>query len=376
MHRCAMHKIEMTMEDNRKLLDWLFAERKIALQRGKLFDTCPPAPPPDLAWDRVEGMLLGLAIGDSLGNTTEGQLPDERSDDYGEIRDYLPHHSAGGRSVGLPSDDTQLAFWTLEQLIEDRGLVPDHLAQRFCRQRVFGIGNTVAEFIHNYRYLKRPWHEAGPASAGNGALMRIAPVLIPHLRNPAPTLWADTALAAMITHNDPASTGSCLALVSLLWEALRATTPPQPDWWVNTFCEVLRPLEGESHYRAHGRDVTYEGPLWRFTATRVREAFEAELPVATACDGWYSGAYLLETVPSVLYILGRCAHDPEEAIVRAVNDTWDNDTVAAIVGAVVGVLHGRSRLPQRWIDSLSGRTAEADDGRVFELIAAVHEIWW
>ena len=36
-----------------------------------------------------------------------------------------------------------------------------------------------------------------------------------------------------------------------------------------------------------------------------------------ACDDWYSGAYLLETVPSVLYILMRHAHDPEEAIVRA-----------------------------------------------------------
>ena len=363
------------MEDNQSLLDWLFAERKITLQRSDLFDTCPPVLPPDLAWDRVEGMLLGLAIGDSLGNTTEGQLPVERSDENGEIRDYLPHPFAGGRSVGVPSDDTQLAFWTLEQLVEDRGLVPDHVAQRFSRQRIFGIGNTVAEFIHKYRYLKRPWYEAGPASAGNGALMRIAPMLIPHLRNPTPALWADTALAAMITHNDPASTGSCLAFVSLLWEALCATTPPQPEWWVDTFCEVLQPLEGETLYRSHGREMTYEGPLWHFTATRVHGALNAELPVATACDGWYSGAYLLETVPSLLYILDRCAHDPEEAIVRAVNDTWDNDTIAAIVGAVVGALHGRSRLPRRWIDGLLGRTAEDDDGRVFELIASARAIW-
>jgi ADP-ribosylglycohydrolase len=365
----------MTMHDNRELLDGFFAERKIALQRSNLFDTCPPALSPDLSWDRVEGMLLGLAIGDSLGNTTEGQLPEERGESYGEIRDYLPNPFAGGRTVGLPSDDTQLAFWTLEQLLEDQGLVPDHLARRFCRQQVFGIGNTVAEFIHNYRYLKRPWYEAGPESAGNGALMRIAPILIPHLRNPRPSLWADTALAAMITHNDPASTGSCLALVSLLWEALRATTTPNPEWWVDTFCSVLQPLEGESHYRAHGRDVTYEGPLCRFTQTRVRVALADGLPVERACDGWYSGAYLMETVPSVLYILARCGHDPEEALVRAVNDTWDNDTIAAIVGAVVGALHGRSRLPQRWIDGLLGRTSADDDGRVQELIAAAREIW-
>jgi len=88
------------MEDNQKLLDWLFAERKIALQRSDLFDTCPPALPPDLSWDRVEGMLLGLAIGDSLGNTTEGQLPDERNDDYGEIRDYLRDNDTIAAIVG------------------------------------------------------------------------------------------------------------------------------------------------------------------------------------------------------------------------------------------------------------------------------------
>jgi ADP-ribosyl-[dinitrogen reductase] hydrolase len=80
--------------------------------------------------------------------------------------------------------------------------------------------------------------------------------------------------------------------------------------------------------------------------------------LAMPANAWYSGAYLLETVPTVIYILMRHGHDPEEAIVRAVNDTKDNDTVAAIVGAAVGALHGRSGLPARWIDNLLGRTTE------------------
>jgi hypothetical protein len=49
-------------------------------------------------WERIEGILLGLAIGDSLGNTTEGQLPGVRQ----PIRGYLPNRYAGGRRVGLP----------------------------------------------------------------------------------------------------------------------------------------------------------------------------------------------------------------------------------------------------------------------------------
>jgi hypothetical protein len=55
---------------------------------------------------------------------------------------------------------------------------------------------------------------------------------------------------------------------------------------------------------------------------------------------------------------------------------WDNDTIAAIVGTVAGALHGKCRLPARWLDGLLGRTAEADDGRVFELIAAARTLWW
>ena len=63
--------------------------------------------------------------------------------------------------------------------------------------------------------------------------------------------------------------------------------------------------------------------------------------------------------------------DPEEAIVRAVNDTKDNDTIGAIVGAAVGALHGESAIPRRWVDGLLGRiVADVDDRKLFGLIAS------
>jgi ADP-ribosyl-[dinitrogen reductase] hydrolase len=81
-------------------------------------------------------------------------------------------------------------------------------------------------------------------------------------------------------------------------------------------------------------------------------------------------------VPSVLYILMCHGDDLEEAIVRAVNDTKDNDTIAAIVGAAVGALHGKDAIPQRWLSNLLGRTAATDDGRVFELLEQARALWW
>ena len=85
---------------------------------------------------------------------------------------------------------------------------------------------------------------------------------------------------------------------------------------------------------------------------------------------------MLETVPSVIYILMRHGHDPEEAILRAVNDTKDNDTTAAIVGAAVGALHGKNSIPEKWLRNLSGRTTDSDDGRVFDLIETAKRKFW
>jgi len=80
-------------------------------------------------------------------------------------------------------------------------------------------------------------------------------------------------------------------------------------------------------------------------------------------------------VPSALYILARHAGDPEEALVRAVNDTKDNDTIAAIVGAAVGALHGAAALPVRWVGGLPGKTRADDEGEVQRILAAARERW-
>lgn len=337
-----------------------------------------PSLPRSLAWDRVEGMMLGLAVGDALGNSSEGLPPAVRRARFGEIRDYLRFDDPRfGDGRGYPSDDTQLAFWTLEQMIADRGFDPERVARRFCSGRIRGIGRTVSAFVHAFRGLGRPWHEAGQPSAGNGAIMRIAPLLIPHLGSTSPDLWADTVLATMVTHNDAAAIAADVAFVNVLWRLLGRATAPEPEWWLDSFVWVARDLDAGAEYEGSGEWAgRYRGRFSDYVDGRVRDAYRRGLSTLEACESWGSGAYLMETVPSVLYILMRHGHDPEEAIVRAVNDTYDNDTVGAVVGAAVGALHGRRALPERWIRGLSGRTAESDDGRVFSLLAEARQLWW
>ena len=66
----------------------------------------------DIDRDRIEGMLLGVAIGDSLGYPVESLLPKDKLNKYGEIRNYIPSRRSDHKPVGVPTDDTQMAFWT------------------------------------------------------------------------------------------------------------------------------------------------------------------------------------------------------------------------------------------------------------------------
>ncbi len=352
------------------------AARGILRLRPETLDALPPCSPHHgVAFERIEGMLLGLAIGDALGNTSESVNPGRRAERFGEIRNYLPNHHAGGRRIGLPSDDTQMAFWTLEHLLEHGRIVPQRLAELFCSRTIFGIGSTVSAFRNQFR-SGHIWYEASQPSAGNGALMRIAPVLIPHAAAQQSTaLWEDTIMAGAVTHNDASSIAACVAFAGMLWDLLAMEKAPAPQWWLDSYCARARLVEGEVRLTSRGAPLDYTGPLWRLVDLHVRRALAESITVVRACGHWYSGAYLLETVPSALFILARHGEDPEEAIVRAVNDTRDNDTIATIVGAAMGALHGKAKLPQRWIAGLSGRTAADDDGRIFELIRAAEEKW-
>jgi len=343
-----------------------FLPAKLALLQGPKDRVSGP-----LAADRIRGMLLGLAIGDALGNTSEGLTAAEREARFGEIRDYLPNPLAGGTRVGLPSDDSQLAFWTLESLLDRGALDPDDLSARFASRRIFGIGKSVQKFLHNREQGITPWYRCGAESAGNGALMRIAPIVLLHPDGTGPGLWLDTALASIVTHRDASSVAACVAFTDLLSRLLRLPAPPTAEWITGTFVGTVRQVCTDEQYSPRGgRLADWSGSFPDYLDRALGEAARQRWNTREACDAWHSGAYLLETVPSVLWILANHAHDPEEAIARAVNDTYDNDTIAAIVGAAIGALHGASALPASWRAGLLGRTGASDDGVIFRLIEA------
>ncbi len=352
------------MIDNAGLVQELWRAGKLRIAAPPALEAPSGGRPP---MDRTRGSLVGLAVGDSLGNTSESMAPAARAATHGEIRDYLPNRFAEGRRVGLPSDDTQLAVWLLDSMLDRGGFEAKDFAERCAAHRIFGIGGTMRGFLAAHGSGRDLW-DCGQPSAGNGALMRVASVPLYHANAANASPWADAILSSALTHDDPTSTASCVAFAAMIGELLQMASPPGPAWWVRRFIGVARPIEGKARLRSRVPRSSFEGSLCDYVECEVLSAHRRGLPVREALDGWFSGAYLLETVPSVLYVLMAHGHDPEEAIVRAVNDTWDNDTAGAIVGAAVGALHGEAALPKRWRDGLLGRTTADDDGHLFQTL--------
>lgn len=358
------------MTSNQGTLERLLASGDIDLARGPLFDRALPARP-DQDFGRVEGMLLGLAIGDALGRPLAGLPADERRQCLDAADGYQPNPLAGGRAVGLPSDETQLAFWTLEQVCRDGALKPRRLMERLAEGRIFGVGPSTREALEAFRVGALPWERCGLKVPGSGALPRLAPLLLPHLAAGGTDLWVDLALATLLTHNDSAALSAGLAWGALLWELLAIPETPAAAWWEDRFQAAVQGLEidptyrlGGPAFRGEGRD-TLAGHLARCLRRADAEGWDA----VQAGAAWGSGSSLLEVMPTVLFILGRHADDPREALRQAVLASAAADRAAALVGMAVGALHGHDAFPAPWVQDLLGRTAADDDGQVFRLLA-------
>lgn len=90
---------------------------------------------------------------------------------------------------------------------------------RFANVVIGGLGATYLTFRPSGALSADPigarTTDRRPVSTSTSARPRL---LVPHLRRPSAELWADVALAAMVTHHDPTSTSACLAFARILWD--------------------------------------------------------------------------------------------------------------------------------------------------------------
>jgi ADP-ribosylglycohydrolase len=163
-------------------------------------------------------------------------------------------------------------------------------------------------------------HHREGRSAGNGSLMRTAPVALTHLYDEA-ALIAAAAAVSTLTHYEADATEACV-----LW------------------CLAIRHavLTGELDLRA---GLHYVDPVW---TGRIDEAEREEPAHFARNNGWVVSA--LQGAWSAIVR----SDSLEDGLRRAVCGGGDTDTVAAIAGALLGARYGENAVPAQWRAALHG----------------------
>ena len=296
--------------------------------------TTMPGPPDP---NRQRGAFLGLAAGDAVGTTLEFRAPGT----FTPIDDML-----GGGPFRLPpgawTDDTSMAACLAESLIERGGFDPDDQMRRYVAWyrtghwsstgTCFDIGGATARALQRYEREHEPFAgSTDPHSAGNGSLMRLAPVPIAYAHDPEQAVHL-AAESSRTTHGAVTCLDACRVFAALLVGAIRglpkatllsgATSPVALLWGHELHPKVAAVADGSY--------LTKEPPEIR------------------------GRGYVVDSLEAALWAVSR-NDDYRTTVLAAANLGDDADTTAAIAGQLAGALYGASGIPTDWLERLALR---------------------
>jgi ADP-ribosyl-[dinitrogen reductase] hydrolase len=294
-----------------------------------------PNQSPELSRSRYRGCLLGLAAGDALGTTLEFKRPDS----FDPISDMV----GGGPfqlAAGEWTDDTSMALCLAESLIEKEGFDPVDQLERYVRwwhtgylssnSRFFDIGSTTSQALRRFELTRNPYPGSKDKySAGNGSLMRLAPVPMFYARRPYEAL-ARCADASRTTHAAPQALDACryyggLILGALLGEPKENLLTP-PSKWEFLDAQAQSSLSG----------------LCQEIGEVASGSFKRRQPPQIQGSG-----YVVRSLEAALWAFYHSDSFREGAL-QAANLGDDADTSAAIYGQLAGAFYGEEGIPDEW----------------------------
>ena len=234
---------------------------------------------------------------------------------------------------GQWTDDTSLALCLATSLVESKGFDPDDQVRRYCMWRshgylssngeCFDIGFTTSYGLNQFEATGNPYSgSTDPAAAGNGSIMRLAPV--PMFFSPdieAARKYA--ALSSRTTHGAPECLDACEVFATLICNALEGASKAQ----------LLQPIAGK---------WCSEG-----IASIARHDYRIK-----KIDDIRGSGYVVESLEAALWCF-HSTHDFRSAILLAANLGDDADTTAAICGQIAGAYYGYSGIPRKWRETLA-----------------------
>ena len=288
---------------------------------------------PDRA--RFRGSLLGLAVGDAVGTTVEFR----KRGSFAPLTDMV-----GGGPFDLQpgqwTDDTSMALCLATSLISRTGFDPADQMDRYLdwsrngylssTGRCFDIGNTVSQALQSYKRTGDPFSGSmDPYAAGNGSLMRLAPIpmfYFPDLE----TITHFAAESSRTTHGALECLDACRRFAEMLFRA---------------YCGL-------------SKDEILLKATVNLLASKIRDIADGKYR-QKPIDQVRGTGYVVDALEAALWCFDR-TDTFESAILQAANLGDDADTTAAICGQIAGAFYGESGIPIKWLERLHMRQEITD----------------
>jgi ADP-ribosyl-[dinitrogen reductase] hydrolase len=303
------------------------------------------------AIDRYRGSLLGLACGDALGTTLEFKPPGT----FKPVADIV-----GGGPFRLKpgewTDDTSMALCLAESLIECQGFDPADQMRRYLRWyreghlsstgRCSDIGNTTRDALMQFEMTGEPYSGATDKwSAGNGSVMRLAPVPLFFASNHEVAI-EKCGESSRTTHGNILCIDACRYLGGLIVGAVSGISKEE------LLSERYCPVPG----------YWDRNPLVPEIAEIAGGSFKRRNPPALKGTG-----YVVQSLEAALWAFYH-GSSFEEGCLKAVNLGDDADTTGAVYGQLAGAYHGEEGIPEGWRSKIAMRSSiEHYAGKLFEV---------
>jgi ADP-ribosyl-[dinitrogen reductase] hydrolase len=197
----------------------------------------------------------------------------------------------------------------------------------------FDIGSTTRRALETYLISGDPFSgSTNPSSAGNGSLMRLAPIPLFFYDDMSATAHY-AAESSRTTHAALEAVDCCRLFARIVANALSGST--RDDLLLGSEAEVSSPT-----VRGIAR-----GAFTRKARAQIR-----------------GSGYCVESLEAALW----CFHATSslrDAVLEAVNLGDDADTTAAITGQLAGAFYGASEIPAEWLGCLVMRESIDETAR-------------